>query len=136
MFPIGRERRVILVEDERIIALSEGYMLTQAGFRVVIAESAAETLRIIEDGDFSPGLILIDADLNEEWGGLVAAHEISARLGRAPLVFLSADPSWEFVERAVSVSGRGYVIGRTDDSAMLSCISMAYELLGDANHAA
>ena len=48
--PCGHEGTVLLVDDESLVRASTAQMLSDLGYRVVEAASAAEALRLIEDG--------------------------------------------------------------------------------------
>ena len=49
--PCGHEGTVLLVDDESLVRASTAQMLSELGYRVVEAASAAEALRLIEDGE-------------------------------------------------------------------------------------
>ena len=49
--PCGHEGTVLLVDDELLVRASTAQMLSDLGYRVVEAASAAEALRLIEDGE-------------------------------------------------------------------------------------
>src|SRR5579872_6200250 len=81
-----RERlRILIVEDEAVLAMDMEFSLTQAGFDVVgVADSEGEALLLAHQEH--PDLVLMDITLRDG-DGLAAARAIA---DRAKIVFVSA----------------------------------------------
>jgi DNA-binding response OmpR family regulator len=78
--------RVLLVEDEAIVAIDIADQLTEAGFLVVgPAPSVSKALKLIED--VGCDVAVLDVNLRDETAEPVA-RELRSR--RTPFVFLSA----------------------------------------------
>ena len=78
--------RVLVVEDEALIALDIADQLTHAGFQVIgPAASVAKALKLITD--VGCDIAVLDVNLRDETAGAVARE---LRLKRTPFLFLSA----------------------------------------------
>jgi signal transduction histidine kinase len=107
--------RVLVVEDERIVALDLATTLRRLGYTVEgpvdTGERAIDTARASR-----PDLVLMDIRLRGEMDGVAAAERIGAETG-APIVFLTAHSDNETLERAKVAAPYSYLVKpfRQDD---------------------
>jgi len=82
--------KVLIIEDEPLIALDLQYLVEQLGHEVsTIARTHTEAVRAALKGN--PGLILADIQLADGSSGLEAVNEILGSL-EAPVIFITAFP--------------------------------------------
>jgi DNA-directed RNA polymerase specialized sigma24 family protein len=82
--------KVLIIEDEPLIALDLQYLVEQLGHEVTtIARTHTEAVRAAVKGH--PGLILADIQLADGSSGLEAVNEILGSLD-APVIFITAFP--------------------------------------------
>lgn len=120
------KKKLLLVEDELLIATVEMKALEKAGFAVITApsgEEAIETVRKTEDID----LILMDINLGPGIDGAEAATEILKKRD-IPLVFLSSHTEPEVVDRTESITSYGYVVKNSGITVLTASIRMAFKL--------
>jgi CheY-like chemotaxis protein len=104
---MSRSIRILIVEDEFLIALDAKGILTEAGYEVVgIAASAAEA--VAKMVQFAPDLVLMDIRLKGGDDGIHAAREIASR-SAIPVIFVSANVDPETYAR-VSMAVRPLAI--------------------------
>jgi PAS domain S-box-containing protein len=122
--PMGA--RILLVEDESIVALSERRTLEENGYRVSVARSGEDALELART-DKAIRLVLMDIDLGRGIDGPEAAKLI---LGERtlPIVFLTGHAEREYVDRARSITNYGYVLKTSGEFVLLEAIRMAFEL--------
>lgn len=90
------ESRILLVEDQPIIALAEQRLLEKNGYRVSIAGTGEQAVEMVtNDRDFD--LILMDIDLGSQMSGTAAAQAILA-VHTVPIVFLSSHSERDYVD--------------------------------------
>jgi two-component system, response regulator PdtaR len=91
--PDPGRRRILIVEDDYLVALQFENALTEAGYDVVdIASTAEEAVQLIPD--HKPELVLMDVRLAGPRDGIQAAAEILDRFGiRSIFVSAFSDPS-------------------------------------------
>lgn len=80
--------RVLIVEDEVIVADDLAYQLEQMGYEVVgTAVSGEEALEIVDEEQ--PAIVLMDIQLQGEMNGIQTARQIE-RKSNAAVIFLTA----------------------------------------------
>ena len=82
--------RVLIVEDERLIAENLKYVLEEKGYEVIgIASSGDEA--VLQGTTAFPDIVLMDIRIQGQFDGIEAAKRIRAFQGRdLPIIFLSA----------------------------------------------
>jgi two-component SAPR family response regulator len=100
--------RILIVEDEFILAKDLGRALKNLGCEIVgRASSAEEAIRIVEES--KPDLVLMDIELAGEMDGIDAANEIRSRLGAA-VIYLTAHQEKDLLDRAKLTAPHAYLI--------------------------
>lgn len=116
-------QRILIVEDERIIALDLQRRLEKFGFTVVgIAATAEESVELARE--YRPHLILMDIMLAGPVDGIEAATRIKQTLS-IPVVFLTAYADDTTIERAKDAEPFGYVLKPFKERELYTTIDMA-----------
>jgi PAS domain S-box-containing protein len=121
-------RKILLVEDEAIIAMAEAETIKRSGYAVVIAVSGESAVELAQS-DAAVSLILMDIDLGRGIDGTEAARRILAKRN-LPIVFLTSHSEREMVEKVRGITRYGYVIKNSGDFVLQASIEMAFELFG------
>ena len=119
-------KKVLLVEDEALIALSEAKILKKHGFEVEIAYSGRQAIEKTEADEYI-NLVLMDIDLGSGMDGTEAAEQI-IRTRDLPIVFLTSHTEKEYVDRVEKITGYGYIMKNSGEMVLIRSISMAYKL--------
>lgn len=115
--------RIMLVEDESIIALDVGQRLEILGHRVVVhAASGPEAIRLASES--TPDLILMDVRLRGPMDGVEAAAAIRTAQD-IPIVYLTAYADETTLKRARLTEPYGYLLKPFDDRELQSAIEIA-----------
>lgn len=115
--------RILIVEDERIIARALQRKLIRFGYEVVdIVGTGEEAIEIATREH--PDLILMDIRLKGPIDGTVAAKQISSTQ-HIPIVFLTAYADDETLEAARASEPFGYVLKPYDERELRVVIEMA-----------
>lgn len=114
---------LMLVEDERIVALDLKIQLQSYGYQVgaTVASGEQALLRI---GDVAPDLVLMDIHLEGNMDGIQAAHEIQAK-HRIPVIYLTAYAEDDTLRRALDTHPFGYLVKPWDARELHATIQMA-----------
>lgn len=100
--------RILVVEDERIIALHMRQQLTKLGYDVPNAVSTGDhALRRIEE--LQPDLVLMDINLKGKLDGIATAATIR-RSYDIPVIYLTAYSADETLARAAATNPHGYLL--------------------------
>ena len=102
--------RVLLVEDERLIAVATARGLRQRGIEVVCAFSAAEAIKVVR-ADQRIACLVMDVNLGPGEDGVVTAQRIIATK-EVPVVFVSGHHRKELSERIASFGRRAVVLSK------------------------
>ncbi len=119
-------KKILLVEDEILIALSQKSILSKYGYDVVIADSGEKAISMCS-ADTSIDLILMDIDLGEGLDGSETAGRILQRRN-IPVVFLSSHTEPDIVEKTEKITSYGYVVKNTTPTVLDASIKMAFKL--------
>ncbi|MDI9624421.1 MAG: methanogen output domain 1-containing protein [Methanothermobacter sp.] len=115
--------KLLVVEDESIVALDIKHRAELLGYKVVgIASSGEEALKLTKEK--KPDLVLMDIVLKGEMDGIEAA-EIIKRDYDIPVVYLTAHSDKETLERAKLTEPFGYLIKPFEDRELHSVIEVA-----------
>jgi two-component system cell cycle sensor histidine kinase/response regulator CckA len=104
----GIRKKILIVEDEGIIAIDLKRKLVQAGYLVTaVASDAAEAMAALEQE--LPDLVLMDIRLRGPEDGIQTAERVRQRF-RLPIMFVTAHADSETLERAKITEPFGYIV--------------------------
>jgi len=115
-------RRILVVEDERIVALDLQGALEQFGHTVRTAASSEDAIRIA--AQFSPQLALMDIRLRGPVDGIDTAALLRARHSVA-IVYMTANTDAATLERALETNPGGYLAKPYNTRDLRSTIAVA-----------
>jgi len=116
-------RRILVVEDEAIVALDIQNRLKRLGYEVAGVGSTGQDA-VAKAGKLKPDLILMDIMLEGGMDGIEAAGIITETLG-IPVVYLTAYADQQTLDRAKITNPFGYVIKPFEDRELQTTIEMA-----------
>jgi PAS domain S-box-containing protein len=122
----AKGKKILLVEDEAIIAMDERATLEGYGYEVAVASSGEVAIAMVE-GDGSIDLVLMDVDLGKGIDGSTAARRILERRP-LPVVFLSSHTEPEVVETTEKIASYGYVLKHSGLAVLDISVKMAFRL--------
>jgi diguanylate cyclase (GGDEF)-like protein/PAS domain S-box-containing protein len=115
--------RILIVEDEAIIALDIGQQLARLGYETVgHASEGEEAVRMA--GESRPDLVLMDIQLGGDMDGIAAAKLIRER-HRLPIVFLTAFAADDILARAKLIEPFGYILKPFSERELRTVLEMA-----------
>ena len=115
--------RILVVEDEAVVALDVERRLRRLGYQVVgTADSYASA--VAQAAEVRPDLVLMDIALRDGADGIAAAERLRAELA-VPVVFVTAFADAETLERAKRVSPHGYIVKPFDERDLRAAIEIA-----------
>ena len=120
------QRRLLLVEDEAVIALQQRRTLEKNGFAVQVCHNGPDAVAAA-CGDPDLDLVLMDIDLGAGMDGTEAARRILLER-ELPIVFLTSHTEREYVERVEAITRYGYVVKHAGEFVLIQSIKMAFEL--------
>ena len=115
--------RILIVEDENIVALDIERSLQRLGYEVVERASRGEEA-IEKAAAHRPDLVLMDIRLKGEMSGIEAADTIRKHSG-VPIVFLTACADEQTLQRAKLAEPFGYLLKPFDERELRTVIEVA-----------
>ncbi|NBC30317.1 MAG: PAS domain S-box protein [Spirochaetes bacterium] len=128
----SRARRILIVEDQAIIAMAQKRMLSAHGYHVVTAHSGERAVDLVREGP-AVDLVLMDIDLGPGIDGTEAATAM-LDIRELPIVFVTSHSERAMVEKVKGITRYGYVLKSAGEFVLLESINMAFELF-EANRA-
>jgi CheY-like chemotaxis protein len=120
-----RALRVMLVEDEVIVAWDIAETVKRLGYTIVAtADCAEQAIRFAET--MAPDLILMDIRLNGAPDGIEAARVIRERTGLG-VIYLTAHADLATMERAAATGPLGYVFKPFSEAVLRAALQRAGE---------
>ena len=117
------EVKILIVEDEKILAMGLKKKLAKLGYSVTgLASSGAEAIESVKE--VQPDLILMDIVLKGAMDGIEAAKFI-VNLYDVPIIYLTAYADEEILARAEKTCPYGYILKPYKDSELNANIKMA-----------
>ncbi|MBW2135152.1 MAG: response regulator [Deltaproteobacteria bacterium] len=118
------KKRILIVEDERIIAEDLQRTLENLGYSVAaIVPSGEEAVEIA--ATHNPDLVLMDIVLSGEMDGIAAAEQIRSCF-KIPVVFLTAYGDEQTLKRAKLTEPFGYILKPFDNRELHITIEIAF----------
>jgi CheY-like chemotaxis protein len=117
----ARPARILVVEDEAIIAMDLAATLRRQGYLVSGTVATGEE-SIVQAESERPDLVLMDIRLKGRLNGIEAAHEIRRRWG-IPVIYLTAYGEETRLERLGESNGAPRLIKPFDDGDLEQILS-------------
>ncbi|WP_461680589.1 two-component system response regulator [Solidesulfovibrio sp.] len=119
----GRPPRILVVEDERVVALDLKSILRRLGYTLAgITTSGTEAVELCES--LKPDLVLMDIFLAGAMDGVEAACLIQTECD-IPVIYLTAHTDSATLERAKRTAPYGYVLKPVDKDWLRTAVEVA-----------
>jgi DNA-binding response OmpR family regulator len=118
-------RRILIVEDEPLVAFDNEHLLRESGYEVVATvDTLADAVRVL--GETEVDLVLSDIQLNGEGDGMDVARAAGAR--QVPVLFVTANCPLEARSLGIGCLAKPY----TDKTMKGALDALDRKLLGKA----
>jgi diguanylate cyclase (GGDEF)-like protein/PAS domain S-box-containing protein len=117
------KKKILIVEDERIIALDLKFRLMKFGFTITdIVSSGSNVLSAVEKSN--PDIALMDIMLEGDIDGIEAAVTLQQKYG-IPSIFITAYADNETISRAQRANPLGYILKPFKERELYTTVHMA-----------
>jgi DNA-binding LytR/AlgR family response regulator len=115
--------KIMIVEDESIVALDLSMRLQKEGYQVVgIAASSDDAIELFTEE--KPDLVLMDINIKGAKDGIETAAALK-NLQDVPLIFLTAFSQSEYINRAKAVNPSAYLVKPFNNDSLHTSIQIA-----------
>ena len=118
-----KNKKILIVEDEPIIASDIELTLENMGYEVVGIEDNAEDA-LISIAEHLPDLILLDINLEGDTDGIMLAEDINANYN-IPFVFLTSNADKLTINRVKRTHPAGFIVKPFNEKDLQSNIEIA-----------
>jgi PAS domain S-box-containing protein len=122
-----KNNRILLVEDDAIIALNQKMQLEKQGYQVLHSSTGEKAIDIVNSHRDEIDLILMDIDLGKGIDGTEAAEKILKKK-EVPILFLSSHTEPAIVNKTEIITSYGYVVKNSGITVLHASIKMAFKL--------
>lgn len=120
---MARRYRILIVEDEPLIAEDIRGYLEDSGFEVLgVAHEGEEALEILKSSQ--PDALLLDINLGDGMDGITLAGEIR-KIYEFPFVFLTSHADKATLERAKQTIPSGYLLKPFEGNSLMTSLEVA-----------
>lgn len=121
--PMVSELKVLIVEDEPLIAEHIATYLAKAEFAVCgIAHDDEEAIHQLRS--FMPDAVILDINLDSEQDGIQIAEYINQKY-QVPFLFLTSYADRDTLERAKKVEPWGYIVKPFNEKTLIASLEIA-----------
>jgi AmiR/NasT family two-component response regulator len=118
---VGIGGRILIVEDEYVVASDLQFILENAGYSVIgIAASVSEAQELIEAQ--KPDVVLLDIFLQGKQTGIDLAGQLT--LAGIPFIYLSANSNQSVLEQAKATQPYGFIVKPFREKDILITLQM------------
>ena len=120
----GHKVRVLVVEDDALIAMDLSVSVSQLGGNVVdVAATARDAMRLV--GELHPDVVLMDVRLRGEPDGVEAAQIIQTR-GATPIIFVTGNSDRDTLRRMAQLRSAQVILKPVLINELRDAIIRAY----------
>lgn len=122
-------KKIMILEDEVIVATDLSELLTNAGYELTVAHSYEKALSIAVE--FQPHLILCDIDLGTSKNGVDFSKELTKLFPSVEIIYVTAFSSPEAVDAASETSPLNYIVKPWNEKQMLTTVAIAFNYISN-----
>jgi len=120
---VTKEKKILIVEDESVMALMLEESLSRIGYRVVgISFSGEDAVRLA--AETLPDVVIMDINLKGEMDGIAAAEVILSSMD-IPVIYLTAYTDAATIQRAAGTDSHSYLVKPINMRELFANIEMA-----------
>ncbi len=117
------EVKILIVEDEKIVAKDISLSLQKLGFGIAgIAHNGEDAIKLASETN--PSAILMDIKLAGDWDGIETASKLNEKFN-IPVIYLTALHDEQTIEKSKITKPYGYLLKPLNDRDLNACLRMA-----------
>ncbi len=128
--PNAPRKKILVVEDDAVVAKSLSMTLNARGYEVVVAADSSEAIKLVREQD--PDMMLVDVGLQPDLGGARLSdgfqvtqwlHQTNAR--KIPSIIISGSDKPGYKRQAASVGAEAFLAKPLDNAVLVESIESA-----------
>ena len=123
------ENRILIIEDEVIVAIDLLELLEQEGYKVMVAHNYKEAIKAVKS--FNPHLAICDINLGANETGIDWAREANMMNSRLEIIYVTAFSEQSLVDEAHSTEPFNFIIKPWNEQQIIVTVKMAFKYIVD-----
>jgi DNA-binding NarL/FixJ family response regulator len=123
------EKRILLLEDEIIVALDLQEILDAAGYQTMVTHNHKDAMDVVKK--FKPHLVICDINLGNGPTGIDFAKESKSLLPKLEVIYVTAFSDQKMVESADLTNPYNYIVKPWNEEQIKVSVNMAFKYLVD-----
>ena len=128
------EKRILIVEDEIIVALDIQEILEAFGFTCFACHRYADAMRVLMEQ--KPNLLICDINLGSAKTGIDFVREAKVIFPQLAVIYVSAFSDKQVAEEAASTGPINYLVKPWNENQLRISVDMAFEQISRSHKAA
>ena len=123
------ENRILIIEDEVIVAIDLLELLEHEGYKVMVAHNYKEAIKAIKS--FNPHLAICDINLGSRESGIDWAREANMMNSRLEIIYVTAFSDQDLVDEAHSTEPFNFIVKPWNEQQIIVTVKMAFKYILD-----
>lgn len=123
------EKRILLLEDEIIVALDLQEILDAAGYTTFVTHNSNEAIAVLKKA--KPHLAICDINLGKGSTGIEFAIEARTIMPQLEIIYVTAFSDQKVVESAELTNPFNYIVKPWNEEQIKVSVNMAFKYLGE-----
>lgn len=123
------ENRILIIEDEVIVAIDLLELLEQEGYKVMVAHNYKEAIKAIKS--FNPQLAICDINLGSKESGIDWAKEANMMNAKLEIIYVTAFSDQAIVEEAHTTEPFNFIVKPWNEQQIIVTVKMAFKYIID-----
>lgn len=126
-----REKKILILEDEIIVALDLQELLETEGFQTVVAHNFSEGIKQLKL--FKPNLLVCDINLGANKNGIDFAKAAKLDYPQLEIIYVTAFTNHHFIEEAQDTDPFNFIVKPWNDEQIKVSINIAFKYIDEKN---
>jgi DNA-binding NarL/FixJ family response regulator len=122
-----REKKILILEDEIIVALDLQELLDAEGFQTVVVHTFNEGIKQLKH--FKPHLVICDINLGADENGIDFARAAKLNYPLLEIIYVSAFTNNQIIEEAQGTEPINYIVKPWNDDQIKVTINIAFKYI-------
>lgn len=126
-----REKKILILEDEIIVALDLQELLETEGFQTVVAHNFSEGIKQLKL--FKPNLLVCDINLGANKNGIDFAKTAKLDYPQLEIIYVTAFSNNHYIEEAQDTDPFNFIVKPWNDEQIKVSINIAFKYIEEKN---
>lgn len=122
-----REKKILILEDEIIVALDLRELLEKEGYQTVVSHNYADAIKMLKQ--FMPHLLICDINLSEDKNGIDYAKFAKSNYPLLEIIYVTAFTNQHYIEEAQVTAPFNFIVKPWNDEQIKVSLNIAFKYI-------